>query len=214
MDEYRVLASPRDPDERLLLDPETAAPTYVPASAVEGVDPGNRVRARLDWTGGSAADAGDGASDDAEAGGDGADAAGDDPAGGTTTRPEVVEYEVVDATRFRFRRDVAPLFEAAVDCWETAAANGEAMDARVLRNTDSDPVGVVYVFAEQPGARDLFGEFADGSKPLDPLLARAEAADPPFEAFVLDPTEHRCVVVAIAFDPESRFAGTMRETYE
>jgi hypothetical protein len=207
MDEYRVLASPRDPDERLLLDPETADPTYVPASALDGVDPGNRVRARLDWTG-------DGATGDAEAGGDGPGPTGDDAATGATTRPEVVEYEVVDATRFRFRRDVAPLFEAAVDCWETAAANGEAMDARVLRNTDSDPVGVVYVFAEQSGARDLFGEFADGSKPLDPLLARAEAADPPFEAFVLDPTEHRCVVVAIAFDPESRFAGTMRETYE
>jgi hypothetical protein len=181
MDEYRVLASPRGADERLLLDTETAEPTSVPATALEGVEPGNRVRAALDWTGADG--------------------------------PRVTDFEVVDATRFRFRRDVTPLFEAAADCWQSAAASGEAMDARVLRNTDSDPVGVVYVFAEQSGARDLFGEFADGTKPLDPLLDRVEAADPPYEVFVLDPADHRCVVVTIALDPESRFAGTMRDTY-
>ena len=181
MDEYRVLASPRGPDERLLLDPETADPTYVPADGpLDGIEPGNRVRATLDWTG---------------------------------ERPLVTDLDVAETTRYRFRRDVTPLFEAAADCWREAEAAGEAMNVRVLRNTDADPVGVVYVFAEQPGARDLFGEFADGTKPLDPLLDRV-AAEPPYDVFVLDPADHRCIAVVIAFDPESRFAGTMRETYE
>ncbi|MFC5971107.1 DUF6663 family protein [Halomarina salina] len=181
MDEFRVLASPRGPDERLLLDPETADPTYVPDdAAMASAEPGNRVRAALDWT------------DDG---------------------PRVTDLDVVDTTRFRFRRDVTPLFEAAADCWQEAHAAGEAMNVRVLRNTDSDPVGVVYVFAEQRGARDLFGEFADGTKPLDPLLDRIDS-QPPYDVFVLDPAEHRCIVVTVAFDPESRFAGTMRETYE
>ncbi|MFD1512887.1 DUF6663 family protein [Halomarina rubra] len=181
MEEYRVLASPRDPDERLLLD-TAADPTFVPASALDGVDPGNRVRAALDWT------------------------------TGREDGPAVTEFEVVDSTRFRFRRDVTPLFEAAADCWQRAMADGEAMDTRVLRNTDADPVGLVVVFAEQPGARDLFGEFEDGTKPLDPLL-EGVPSEPPYEVFVLDPAEHRCVAVTVAFDPQGRFADTMRDTY-
>jgi hypothetical protein len=179
MDEYRVLASPRADGERLLLDPATANPTYVPAATLDGIDPGNRVRATLDWTG---------------------------------EEPRVTDHERVDATRFRFRRDVTPLFEAAADCWQETRSAGEPMGSRLLRNTDSDPVGVVYVFAEQAGARDLFGEFADGTKPLDPLLDGV-AADPPYDVFVLDPADHRCVVVCVAFDADSRFAETMRDTY-
>ncbi|MWG32919.1 hypothetical protein GQS65_00155 [Halomarina oriensis] len=179
MDEYRVLTSPRADDERLLLDPDTADPTYVPAASLDGVEPGNRIRATLDWTG---------------------------------DEPRVTDHELVEATRFHFRRDATPLFEAAADCWQETVTSGEAMGSRLLRNTDSDPVGVVYVFAEQAGARDLFGEFAGGTKPLDPLLDGV-TADPPHEVFVLDPADHRCVVVCVAFDPDRRFAETMRDTY-
>ena len=180
MAEFRVLASPRASDERLLLDPETADPTYVPAAGLDGVDPGNRIRATVEWADGG---------------------------------PRVTDHEVTDRTRVRFRRNVTPLFEAAADCWQATRASGEAMGVRVLRNTDTDPVGLVTVFAEQPGARDLFGEFEDGTKPLDPLLASVEVADPPYDVFVLDPADHRCVVVAVAFDPDRRFAETMRDTY-
>jgi len=118
---------------------------------------------------------------------------------------------VLDRTRLRFLPDATPLFEAGVACWEAARAAGEPANSDLLRDTGGDVVGVVYAFADADGG--LFGEFRDGRRPLDPLLDRIEGADPPYEAFVLDPREYPCVVVAIALDTGSLFASTMRSTY-
>ena len=128
--------------------------------------------------------------------------------------PRVEESEVVADTRFAFTRTREPLFEDAHTCWRDAEEAGEGMASRVTHGTDGQPNGVVYAFADQPGSRDLYEEFRDGGKPLDPLLARlSESVDPPFEAFVIDHTGEPFLVVLLAFERDGLLAGTVRETY-
>jgi hypothetical protein len=127
--------------------------------------------------------------------------------------PTLTDVTVESTTRFRFRRTDEPIFEAATSCFETARASGDAMNSRVTYDTDRNPNGIVYTFASQPGSRDLFAEFEDGSKPLEPLVARAaDNADPPFSVWVLD-TEEPFVVVYIVLDPGGLLDQTMADTY-
>lgn len=185
---YRVLGSTRADDEWLLLDAESADPTYVPATgyddladAVDSLRPGYRVHATLAWQ--------------------------DD-------EPRFAELTVETETCVRFVRTEETMFRAAERCWDEAAESDAAMNARVTHSTDGEPNGVVYTFAEQPGQRDLFEEFRDGVKPLDPLLARAaESVDPPFDVTVLDHPGHPFVAVYTVFDPDSFLAETVRDTY-
>lgn len=141
--------------------------------------------------------------------------------------PQIADCAVVDATRFHFVRTTEPLFEAARRCWETAVEQDSGMNSRVTYGTDGEPNGVVYTFADQPGQRDLFAEFRDGVKPLEPLLVRAAGgraayegeaaagagADPPFAVFVLDGADEPFVVVYIVLDPEGFLAETVADTY-
>ncbi|QLD89941.1 hypothetical protein HWV07_13240 [Natronomonas salina] len=128
----------------------------------------------------------------------------------------VVDAPTVDReTTFRFVRTDEPIFEAAKNCFEAARAEGEAMNSRVTYSTDNEPNGVVYTFADQPGSRDLFEEFRDGGKPLDPLVDRAaqpEDANPPFSVWVID-SEEPFVLVYIVLDPDGLLEETMRDAY-
>jgi hypothetical protein len=184
---YRVLASTRDREEWLFIDP-AGDPTYVPwaghgdlSGRVRGLRPGYRVDADFDWTG---------------------------------DEPVVRSLGVLERSLFAFVGDADPVFEAAQSCWEAARREGGAMNSRVTHTTDGDPAGVVYTFADQPGQRDLFEEFRDGVKPLDPLLDRlAGGEDPPFEAFVLDPADPY-VVVYLVVEKGGMVADTVRDTYD
>ena len=187
---FRVLESPRDPAELLLLDTSTQDPTYVTTAGYEGdlgravddIEPGNRIAARLSWTDGT---------------------------------PRFAEVAVETRTTIAFADDATGIFEVARETWQEAEREGSAMNARTTRNTDGDPNGVVYTFAKQAGQRDLYGEFRDGITPLEPLVKRlAESADPPFAVFVLRPREEPFVLVALATERDGQFATTMRETYE
>jgi hypothetical protein len=184
---YRVLASPRADDEWLLLEPGSADPAYVAGEGYEG-SLAERVAA-LEPGNLVAADVG---------------FAGE--------RPLFLDLDVLERTRFAFAREADPLFQAARECWEATRSAGEAMGSRLTRDTDGAVNGVVYTFAEQRGERDLFAEFQDGIRPLEPLLARIEGADPPYELFVLDPSEP-CVVVCIALERDGLLASTLRDTY-
>lgn len=129
--------------------------------------------------------------------------------------PVDVEYTLVESTRFRFLRTDEPVFQAAQGCFEEARTAGEAMNARVTYSTDSEPNGIVYTFADQAGQRDLFAEFRDGGKPLEPLLARAadsETADPPFSVWILHPQEP-FVLVYIVLEPDGLLEETMADAY-
>lgn len=126
-------------------------------------------------------------------------------------RPVVRNCTVLADTRVHFARTEAPLFEAVLDCW--AAADGE-MNARVTYSNDREPVGVVYTFPAQASEQDLFVEFRDGTRPLEPLVARArEGADPPFSVYVLDPLGRQFVIVYVVLAPDSVLDRTVRDTY-
>jgi hypothetical protein len=184
---YRVLESTRDREEWLFIDP-AGDPTYVPHEGHGALD--ERVRGLRP-----------GYRVDAEF-----DWTGDDPV--------VESLDVLERSLFAFVADADPVFEAAQSCWETARRDGQAMNSRVTYTTDGDPAGVVYTFADQPGQRDLFAEFRDGVKPLDPLVDRlAQGEDPPFEAFVLDPDDPY-VVVYIVVEKGGMVAETVRDTYD
>ncbi|MDZ7745131.1 MAG: DUF6663 family protein [Halobacteriales archaeon] len=137
--------------------------------------------------------------------------------------PTLADYEVTDRTRIRFTRTDEQIFEAATRCWDDAVSEGSGMNARVTHGTDGDPNGIVYTFADQPGQQDVFAEFRDGAKPIEPLIVRAaggrdsyhdesQGATPPFEVFVLDPDEP-FVVVYIVLDPDGFLAETVLDTY-
>jgi hypothetical protein len=191
---YRVLGRPHDPEELLLveLDGDSFDPTYVRTDGYDGA-----------------------LADDVKALEPGyvvdAELAWDDD--GT---PVFDSVSVERRTRIEFVDEVTGLFEAARETWNEAVAAGEAMGSRVTRDTDGRPNGALYVFAEQPGARDLFDEFRTGVLPLEPLVERAneeqETADR--EVFVMRPADGQFVVVYIVFEKGGLLANTMRETYD
>ena len=94
----------------------------------------------------------------------------------TSARPRVLDLTVRKRTLFEFADDVVGVFEAAESAWASATATGEAMAARVTRGTDGRPNGVLYVFADADG--DRLAEFRTGRRPLEPLLARVNDAEP------------------------------------
>ena len=129
--------------------------------------------------------------------------------------PVVDALSVESTTTFEFVETDEPIFEAAQECFERARADGEPMNSRVTYSTDNEPNGVVYTFADQPGSRDLVGEFRDGGKPLEPLVDRAaqpDEVDPPFSVYVIDPAEP-FVVVYIVLEPDGLLDETVRDAY-
>lgn len=186
---FRVLDSPSGDDEWLLLDVESFDPTYVPRSGHDAVD-------------GQVDDLRPGYLIDATL-------AWDDD------EPAVTELRVVKRTLFEFADGVTGLFEAAQETWQAALAEGDGMRSRITRSTDNEPNGALYVFADQPGAQDLLAEFADGQRPLEPLLERVnESHDDDHEVFVLRPAEEPFVVVYIVFEKAGMLADTVRDTYD
>jgi hypothetical protein len=187
---YRVLRSPRDAEEVLLLDIETQDPTYVTtagyegdlAATVAGLEPGNRIDARLSWEEGA---------------------------------PRFADIDIETRTTVEFADDATGIFEAARETWQAAAREDAAMNSRVTWDTDGEANGVVYTFAKQSGQRDLYEEFRDGITPLEPLIDRlAEGAEPPFGVFVIRPADEPFVLVALAIERDGLFAETIRDTYE
>ena len=129
--------------------------------------------------------------------------------------PVVDALTVETETTVAFVETTEPVFEAAENCFERARVDGEPMNSRVTYNTDNEPNGVVYTFADQSGRRDLLAEFRDGGKPLEPLVdraARPEEVGPPLSVFVIDP-EDPFVVVYIVLDPGGLLDETVRDTY-
>lgn len=138
--------------------------------------------------------------------------------------------------RYWYADDVENLFEAARDAWRDARAAGDAMGSRVTRDTDGEPNGALYVFADA-GARDLLAEFRTGTTPVEPLVERANEGStggrdreggsdadgqrggdgselpPEREVFVLRPADGAFVVVYVAFERDGLLARTVRDTY-
>lgn len=120
---------------------------------------------------------------------------------------------VVEWTLFAFRDGVSNLFEVALDTWQEAQRDSLGVNSSVTFSNDGAPNGALYTFAEQAGETDLFAEFMDGRRPLDPLLDQIDR-DPPYEVFVLRPMTHSFVLVYVVFAKDSILADTVRDTYE
>ncbi|WP_277553727.1 DUF6663 family protein [Halobaculum limi] len=171
--------------------PDEAAAT---GDAVSRLEPGYVVTASLRWP-----DA-----DDA-----------DDADEESTPLARVESLSVDRESRYWFVDGVDPMFEAARETWESTRADGEGMGSRVTRDTDGEPNGALYVFAEA-GARDLLGEFQSGTTPLEPLVDRVNedlGDDDPRAVFVLRPASGGYVAVYIAFAVDGLLARTVRDTY-
>ncbi|MFB6123558.1 MAG: DUF6663 family protein [Haloferacaceae archaeon] len=129
---------------------------------------------------------------------------------------ELADVDVRRRTRFEFLDDVTGIFEAARETWRNAAAAGDAMNSRVTHDTDGDPNGALYVFANPPGGRDTFEEFRSGAIPLDPLVERVNEDDgvAEREVFVMRPDDDPFVAVYVVFEAEGLLANTVRDTYD
>jgi hypothetical protein len=192
---FRVLASPRDRDrdELLLIDREGFDPVYVATGGHEGA----LADAVAGLRPGFLVDATLRWSDEGD--------------------PAFADLTVVRRTELAFADGVTGIFEAATEAWHVAEADNEGMNSRVTRDTDGEPNGVLYVFAKQSGARDLFEEFRSGVLPLEPLLQRVEEGrddDDPRAVFVMRPVDEPFIVVYIAFRADGLLARTVRDTYD
>lgn len=125
----------------------------------------------------------------------------------------LVECQVEEWTLFAFAERVTNLFEDALDTWAEAQEQGRGVNSRVTFSNDGIPNGALYTFAEQPGAQDIFAEFREGRRPLEPILDRLDSP-PPYEAFILRPATHEFILVYVVLNKESILADTVRDTYE
>ncbi|WP_323191549.1 DUF6663 family protein [Halostella sp. PRR32] len=186
---FRVLEGTREGDEWLFLDVDTMDPTYVTKTghgdAQSAVDE-LEPGYRIDAT-----------------------IAWEDET------PRVADIDVLDRTVIEFVDGADTVFDAAQETWRDARADGAGMNADVTYSTDGEANGVVYTFAEQGGERDLFGEFRDGMRPLEPLIDRlADGEERPFEVFVIRPAADPFVIVYLTIEKGGLLADTVRDTYD
>jgi hypothetical protein len=130
---------------------------------------------------------------------------------GTAT---VEAWEPLRKSEFYFYDGVTGIFGAARRTWKATAERGDAVGSTVTHDTDGDPAGALYVFADQRGARDLYDEMRTGVTPIEPLVERVneESADER-AVFVLNPVDEEFVCVYVVFDPDGLLARTVRDTY-
>lgn len=200
---YRVLGRPRDPDELLLISVDDDGDHPLDAYEPTYVDTGS--------TDGDVADA----VEELQAG-----MLVDATLEWTDSDPQFVAVDVVAETVFEFYDGVTGLFEAAKETWMVAEGDNAPMHGRVTKSTDGEPNGALYVFAKQSGAQDLFEEFRNGMRPLEPLIRRADEGESvppepeqPRAVFVLRPADEPFLVVYVVFRRDGVLVKTMRSTY-
>jgi hypothetical protein len=223
---FRLFESPRDEDERLLVEVSSCEPTYV--------DVGPHLAATARAEAGDDASEHDGTEERARERG-----AATSPRDATDLdrlvsglRPGYVvdatlawrdgvarftDVSLVERTLVSVVADVEGLFDAARETCQAARDAGEPMESRVTRDTDGEPNGVVYVFADGDGAGDTFEEFRRGAIPIEPLVQRVADGrddDNDREVFVMRPVDEPFVVVYLTFEKGGLLANTVRDTYD
>lgn len=155
---FRVLPG-RDGDEWLLLDVESADPTYVDREALPDVEPGNRVVADLSWDG-----------DDPVV----ADASVDSGTVFTFVRTDEAVFEAAETTFEEARAE-----GAAMNSRVTYSTDN---DPNGVLYTFADQPGSRDIYAE-------FRDGGTPLEPLLSRAAQPDEVSPPFSVWVLDPTE-------------------------
>lgn len=188
---YRVLPGEPDRDGLALLKQGTEEPVYVRAdgyhdtrqTAVDAIGPGHLVDATLEW-----------------------------PADG---KPALTDLTVETNTCFEFIDDADHIFEQAKRTFEQAKREHMAIGSQVTYSTDGEPNGALYTFTKQDSEKDIFAEFRNGRMTLEPMIEKLEAGggEPPFEVFVIRPTEPPFLVVFLTLKKDGLLANTIRDEY-
>jgi hypothetical protein len=128
----------------------------------------------------------------------------------------ITDLTVRSRTLLYVADDTPDIFERAEEAFRQARTEEMAIYPTATHGTDGDANGVLYVVAKQSGERDLFAEFCDGRKTIEPMLGKIEAGgiDPPYEVFCIRPANEPFFVIYIALDAGGLLAGTLHDEYD
>ncbi|MFB6084874.1 MAG: DUF6663 family protein [Halorientalis sp.] len=123
---------------------------------------------------------------------------------------------VLTRTRLFVADGTPDIFERATETFQQARTEGMPIYPTQTFDTDGEPNGVLYVVAKQAGERDLFAEFRDGRKTIEPMLEKIEdgGVEPPYEVFCIRPATEPFFVVYIALEPDGLLAETLHDEYD
>jgi hypothetical protein len=130
--------------------------------------------------------------------------------------PSVVDLSVRRETLFEFVGDADHVFEKAEETFAAGRRDRAGIASTVTYDTDGQPNGALYTIAKQGGRTDVFVEFRDGRRTLEPMVEKlAEGGvEPPHEVFVIRPAEAQFVVVYLAIEKGGLLADTIREEFD
>lgn len=130
--------------------------------------------------------------------------------------PAVSDLSVATRTLFAFVDGADHVFEKARETFEAGQRERAAIASTTTFTTDGEPNGALYTIAKQGGGTDIFAQFRDGRRTLEPMVEKLGegGAEPPHEVFVIRPAEEPFVVVYLALDREGLLADTIRDEFD
>jgi hypothetical protein len=130
--------------------------------------------------------------------------------------PAVTELSVATRTLFAFVDGADHVFEKASETFESGRRERAAIASTTTFTTDGEPNGALYTIAKQGGGTDIFAQFRDGRRTLEPMVEKLGegGAEPPHEVFVIRPVEEPFVVVYLAIDRDGLLAETVRDEFD
>ncbi|SDF91084.1 DUF6663 family protein [Halorientalis regularis] len=128
----------------------------------------------------------------------------------------ITDLAVLHRTLLFVADDTPDIFERAKEAFQQARTEEMPIYPTQTFDTDGEPNGVLYVVARQAGERDLFAEFCDGRKTIEPMLGKVEAGgvEPPYEVFCIRPATEPFFVIYIALDAGGLLAETLHDEYD
>jgi len=129
--------------------------------------------------------------------------------------PAVTELSVTSGTLFAFVDGADHVFEKARETFEAGQRERAAIASTTTFTTDGEPNGALYTIAKQAGGTDIFAQFRDGRRTLEPMVEKLGegGAEPPHEVFVIRPDDEPFVVVYLALDRDGLLADTIRDEF-
>jgi hypothetical protein len=130
--------------------------------------------------------------------------------------PVLAALSVRRRSLFEFVGAADHVFEAAEDTFAEGRREHAPIASTVTYDTDRNANGVLYTIAEQGGGTDVFAEFREGQRTLEPMVEKLGegGAEPPHEVFVVRPVEEPFVVVYLAIEKEGLLADTVRDEFD
>lgn len=130
--------------------------------------------------------------------------------------PTVGELSVVTRTLFEFVGDADHVFEKAEETFAEGQRERVPIASTVTYTTDGEANGALYTIAEQGGGTDIFAQFRDGRRTLEPMVDKLGegGAEPPYEVFVVRPVEEPFVVVYLTIQKGGLLANTIRDEFD